>query len=59
MDASRYSQHQDDATTDVQSTNEGLNLELESLTQQKVQLEKVSTAIIPCNLCCPTPLYSY
>ncbi|KAF8806110.1 hypothetical protein BYT27DRAFT_7257530 [Phlegmacium glaucopus] len=41
INASRYSQHQDNPTTDIQSTNEDLNLELETLTQEKVQLEKL------------------
>ncbi|KAF8806118.1 hypothetical protein BYT27DRAFT_7168420 [Phlegmacium glaucopus] len=41
INASRYSQHQDNPTTDIQLTNEDLNLELETLTQEKVQLEKL------------------
>lgn len=41
-----YSQHQDNATTDIQSTNEDLDLELETLTKEKAQLEKVSIALI-------------
>ena len=52
INISRYSQHQDNATPDVQSTNEDLNLELETLTKEKGQLQKVSTALIVGSLCC-------
>lgn len=59
MNASPYSQHQDKTTTDIQSTNDDLNLELDTLTKQKVQLEKVSIAVISKRLCHHTdsPLY--
>ena len=43
----QYPQRQDSATTDdAQSTNEDLNLELNTLTKEKAQLEKVSIIII-------------
>jgi len=45
INASPYSQHQDNTTTDSQSTNDDLNLELDTLTKEKVQLEKVSIAV--------------
>jgi hypothetical protein len=51
INASHYSQHQDDTTTDSKSTNDDLNLELETLTKRKVQLEKVSIAVIAGCLC--------
>ena len=41
INASQYSQHLD-TTTDPQSTNDDLNNELDTLTKEKVQLEKVS-----------------
>lgn len=46
LNASPYSQHQDNTITDPQSTNDDLNLELDTLTKEKLQLEKVSIAVI-------------
>ena len=57
---SGYSQHQDNVTTDPQSTNEDLDLEIETLTKDKLRLEKVSIAILAGSLCYHIdPLYSY
>ena len=46
INASPYSQDHDNTTSDSQSTNDDLNLELETLTKEKFQLEKVSIAVI-------------
>jgi hypothetical protein len=42
----QYPQHQDNTTTDTQLTNEDLNLELDTLTKEKAQLEKVGITIV-------------
>lgn len=58
INASRYSQHEDNATTEPQSTDDDLNLELETLTKEKVRLEKVSIVVIASSyVVIQTPLY--
>ena len=47
INASPYSQDQDNTATDSQSTTDDLNLELDTLTKEKVQLQKVSIAFLP------------
>ena len=50
INASHYPQ-EDNTTTDSQSMNDDLNSELETLTMEKVRLEKVSIDVIAGSLC--------